>query len=74
LDIVGQPLDYVGERRHRLDAGVPILLLHRAREGFVLQVFVFLQPLLKLDDLQRIGGSYQRLTQKLVGIKGNRRD
>ena len=31
------------------------------------------EPLLQLDDLERVGGGNQRLGQELVGIQGDRR-
>jgi hypothetical protein len=57
LDVASHTLNHVGISCQGLNAWVPILLLHRAREGFVLQVFVFVHPLLKLNDLQWVSGS-----------------
>jgi len=60
-DIVSQLLDYRRERRHGLDTWVPVLLFHRIGQRLVLQVLILSQPLLQLNDFQRIGGSHQRL-------------
>ena len=73
LDVVGQALDRVGQARHPLDAGVPRLLGHGVRQGLALQVLVLHQPLLKLDDLERVGGGHEDLSEELVGIEGDRR-
>jgi len=69
LNVVSQPLDHVRQRRHGLNARVPRLLRHRIHQRFVLQVLVALQPLLELDQFQRISGGHQRLAQQRVRIK-----
>ncbi len=72
LDVVAEPLDDVGNRRHRLDARVPGLLGDRVGERLVLQVLVLREPLLELHDLQRVGGRHERLGQERVRVEGDR--
>jgi hypothetical protein len=74
LDIASHPLHRVWKCCHRLDARVPRLLRHCVRQGLVLQVLVMRVPLLKLDHFQRVSGSGQRLGEKRIGIKSNRRN
>ena len=75
LNIVGQTLHDVGERGHGLNARVPRLFLDRISQFFLVlqKILVFIQPLLKLNNLQRIGGSDQRLAEQVVGIECDRR-
>ena len=58
-----------GKAAKSLDAGVPILLLHRGYERLVFQVLVLGQPLLQLNDLERISGGHQRLAEQRIGIQ-----
>ena len=55
-----------GSAASRLDAGIPVLLLHRVGQRFVFQILVLGQPLLQLNDFQRIGGSHQRLAEQRI--------
>jgi hypothetical protein len=50
------------------------LLRHRVRQRLIFQIFIPLQPLLKLNNFQRISGSGQGLGQERVRIKRNRRN
>jgi hypothetical protein len=50
------------------------LLCHSVRQRFALQILVVIHPLLKLNHLQRVSRSGERLRQKRVRIKGDRRD
>ena len=61
-NIIAQLLDHVGHYRHGLDAGVPRLFFHRIGQRFAFQVLILSHPLLELNDLERVGGSDQRLT------------
>ena len=72
LDVVREPLHDVGNRRHRLDARVPGLLRDRVGERLVLQVLVLREPLLELDDLERVGRRDERLGQERVGVERDR--
>ena len=73
LDVVREPLHHVGNRRHRLDGRVPRLLGDRVGQRLVLQLRVLRQPLLELDDLERVGGRHERLGEERVGVEGDRR-
>jgi hypothetical protein len=55
LNIVCQSVDNIRQSGHRLDACVPRLLCDRIGESLVLEILVIYQPLLKLDDFERIG-------------------
>jgi hypothetical protein len=66
LDIAGHTLHQVWKRYHSLYAWVPRLLCHRVRHRFTFQILVPIHPLLKLDDLEWISGSSQRLSQELI--------
>jgi hypothetical protein len=74
LNVIGEAFHHIRKRRHRLNAWIPGLLRDGSDERLILQARVFLQPLLKLDDFQRISGSYQRLAEQRVGIERNRCD
>jgi hypothetical protein len=69
LDILREPIDQVGKGSQALYARVPVLLFHGIHQGLVFQSFVLFQPLLKLDDLQRIGRSRENLRQKGIRMK-----
>jgi hypothetical protein len=69
LNVVCQPLYNIRESRKRLDAWIPGLFRHGVRERLVFQILIFVQPLLKLDDLERIRGRRQSLGQQWIGIK-----
>ncbi len=71
LDVVREPLDDLGNRRHRLDARVPRLLRDRVGERLVFQILVLGEPLVQLDDLQRVGGRDERLGQERVRVESD---
>jgi hypothetical protein len=59
LDVICKPFDDIRKGSQGLNSGVPVLLLHRVRERLVFQILVLRQPLLELDDFQRVcGGSH----------------
>ena len=64
LYVVRQPLDDIRDGRHRLDARIPWLFRDRIHQRRVLQAGVLLEPLLQLDDLQRIGGRDEGLRKQ----------
>jgi len=66
LDIAGHTLHHVWKLYQSLDAWIPRLLCHGVRQRFALQILVLVHPLLKLDDLEWISGSSQRLSQELI--------
>jgi hypothetical protein len=74
LNVIRKPLDHFGNRRHRLDRRVPGLLRHRIGQRLVFQILVLRHPLLQLDDLERVGGSNERLSQQRVRVERDRRD
>jgi hypothetical protein len=74
LNIVGHARNDVRISYQSLDAWVPRLLRHSVCQGFVIQTLVLLHPLLKLHDFERISGSSERLSQKWIRIKSDRRD
>jgi hypothetical protein len=74
LHIAGHTLHHVWKLYQSLDAWVPWLLCHRVRQRFALQILVLVHPLLELDDLERISGSGECLSQELIWIKSDRRD
>jgi hypothetical protein len=56
LNIVGESLHDIWKPCHGLHARIPGLFSDRVRQGFILQVLVLPQPLLKLDKFQRVRG------------------
>jgi hypothetical protein len=66
LDVTGHTLHYVWKLYQSLDAWVPRLLCHRVCQRFAFQILVPIHPLLKLDDLEWISGSSQRLSQEWI--------
>jgi hypothetical protein len=73
LDVACQSLNDVWSNGQGLDAGIPRLLGHSVRQCLVLQIFVSIHPLLKLDDFKRIRRSSQRLSKEWIWIKRDRR-
>ena len=69
LDVVGEPLHDIGNRRHRLDGRVPGLLRDGVRERLVLELLVLREPLLELDDLEGVGRRDERLGQQRIGVE-----
>ena len=74
LDVVRQLFHQIGKHRHGLYARIPVLLHRGICQRLVLETFVLRQPLLELNDFERIGGGHQRLAEQRIGIKGDRRD
>jgi hypothetical protein len=68
LDVVSQPLYYFRQTRQSLNTWVPRLFRHGIRERFVLETLVPIQPLLKLDDLERIRRRRQGLRQHWIWV------
>src|SRR5271156_3873044 len=66
LDTVDELLHQVWERGHGLDAGIPVLVLHGVGERLSFQVRVFPQPILELNEFERIGGRREHLGQERV--------
>jgi len=66
LDIAGHTLHHVWKLYQSLYAWVPRLLCHRVCQRFAFQILVPIHPLLKLDDLEWISGSSQRLSQEWI--------
>jgi hypothetical protein len=64
----------VREGHQRLNAGVPSLLPGGVYHLCALQVAVLLEPLLGLDDLERISAGGQYLSEERIGIEGDGRD
>ena len=46
---------------------------HGVREGLVLEARVLREPLVQLDDLERVGGRREGLGEERVGVEGDRR-
>jgi hypothetical protein len=72
LNVVCQTLYHVGQSGHGLYAWIPRLLRDSIGEFFVLQILVLLEPLLELDEFERIRGRGQGLGQQRIGIQRNR--
>jgi hypothetical protein len=45
-----------------------VLFFHCRHERIACQTLVLVEPLLQLDDFERIGGSHQNLTQQRVWV------
>ena len=74
LDVVGEPLYDIGEGGESLNAWVLRLLGDCVGESFVLQRRVLLEPLLELNDFERIGRSGESLGQERIRIESDGRD
>jgi len=68
FDVLKELLDDVGKGGQSLNARVPILLLDGVRKLFIFQLVVLRQPLVELDDFQRIRRSCKYLCQQWIGI------
>jgi hypothetical protein len=57
LNVVGQTLHDIGQRRHGLNAWIPRLFLDRFGQPLLIarEILIPVQPLLQLHNLQRIG-------------------
>ena len=69
LDVFCKLFDHIGQRRHGLHAGIPVFFLESVHQRLVFQVLVLRQPLLKLDDFQRIGGRSENLGEQRIRIE-----
>jgi hypothetical protein len=76
LNVIGEALDHFREPGQSLHAWIPWLLRHSVGQFLfpILEVLVLREPLLELDDLKRIRRRRQHLSEKRIGIKGNRSD
>jgi hypothetical protein len=73
LDLVGESLDDVRKGGESLNTWIP-WLLGDVGESFVLQRGVFLEPLVELNDFERIGRSGESLSQERIEIESEGRD
>jgi len=55
LDVISKALHDIGKCGHGLDTGIPRLLGDSIGECFIFEAGVFGQPLLQLNQLERIG-------------------
>jgi hypothetical protein len=74
LNVFCQLFHDIRERSQSLNARIPRLLRYGISERLVFKARIFFHPLLELDDFDRVCGSSQRLRQKRVRIKSDRRD
>jgi hypothetical protein len=74
LDIVGEPLDDIGQGGESLNTWVPRLLGDGVGKSFVLQRGVLLEPLVELNDFERVRRSGEGLGQERIGIESDGRD
>jgi len=74
FDVLKELFDDVGKGGQSLNARVPVLLLDGVRKLFIFQLVVLRQPLVELDDFQRICRSRKYLRQQGIGIKCDRCD
>jgi len=74
FDVVEELLHDIGKRSQALNARVPVLLLDGFRQLLVFQLLVLRQPLVKLDDFERIGGCREHLGEQRIGIECDRRN
>ena len=63
-----------GKGNQCLDARVPVLLAGCVQKILAVEVAVLLQPLLRLNHLERISGRGENLTQEGVRVERYRRD
>ncbi len=73
-DIVAQQLQRIRKRDQRLNTGIPVLLFGGIHQLRALKIAVLLNPLLRLDDLQRIRARGQYLAEEWVGVECDRRN
>ncbi len=69
LNVICKSLHHVGYRRHGLNARVPRLFLDGINERLIFEALVLREPLLKLNQLQRIGRGNQYLAQERIRIE-----
>jgi hypothetical protein len=74
LNVAGHACHHVRKHDQRLDTWVPRLLCDGIRQRLPCQILVLVHPLLKLNDLKRISGSSERLSQEIIRIERDRRD
>ena len=68
-DVIIQPLQDVGEYHEGLNAGIPVLLLRGLRASGSVEAGVSLQPLISLDQFQRISAGHQDLAEQRVRVE-----
>jgi hypothetical protein len=61
LNVARKSFDHIGECGQSLNARVPRLLGNGISQSLILQAGVLPQPLLELDEFDRIGRGHQRL-------------
>ncbi len=74
LELVVHHRQRLRNRRQRLDARIPTLLLHGVLERLAGDLWIFLGPARGLDHLERIGRRHQHLRDQGVGKQRDRRD
>jgi hypothetical protein len=74
LNVLRKPLDHIGQRGHRLNTRVPGLLRHRGVQFLLVlrELGIVLQPLVKLDQFERISRCHQNLREQIVRIERDR--
>ena len=73
-DVFGQALQEIRNDDRGLNARIPGLLLDLAVRASPFSVLVLREPLLRLDELERVRRGHERLGQQRVGIERDRRD
>ena len=71
LKVLVHPGQYLRERQHRLDAGIPGLFFGGTHGVLALQLGTRAGKARRLHHLERISGGHQELRQQLVGIQGH---
>jgi hypothetical protein len=71
VDIRGQVMKHIGEHNQRLHAGVPRLFRCRIGQRFPAERRILFQPLISLDDFQRIRGCDQHLAEDWIRIESH---
>ena len=74
MDVTSEDIHDVREGDQSLNAGVPVLLLGSVHKIGTVEPGVSLQPLLRLNELKRIGAGGENLAQKQIRIESNRSD
>jgi hypothetical protein len=69
-NVVCHALYYIGKSSKCLNTWIPWLFCHGIGKGFVLQARVAFQPLLKLNDFERISGRCQDLGKQRIRVEG----
>jgi hypothetical protein len=74
LDVPSHSFQRLRKGGQRLDTRLPWLLGDGIDQGLALQFLVSFHPLLKLNHLQRVSGSGQRLSQQWIRIESDWRN